>query len=154
MTNLPSRYIIAVAVALGALNYLWLAGGNATWVPDQYRGVVKAVALVLALAVFALGMAMTARASSRQWLGTTVAAGSMTAGLGFVLIVASSAVLARGQFFHDGIRLGDLRWDGPASRREPRRPMRAAPGIRTHAEVAALFDNGSSRSHLGTAVVG
>ncbi len=108
MTNLPSRYIIAVAVALGALNYLWLAGGNATWVPDQYRGVVKAVALVLALAVFALGMAMTARASSRQWLGTTVAAGSMTAGLGFVLIVASSAVLARGQFFHDGIRLGDL----------------------------------------------
>lgn len=108
MTNLPSRYIIAVAVALGALNYLWLAGGNATWVPDQYRGVVKAVALVLALAVFALGMSMTARASSRQWLGTTVAAGSMTAGLGFVLIVASSAVLARGQFFHDGIRLGDL----------------------------------------------
>ncbi len=108
MTNLPSRYIIAVAVALGALNYLWLAGGNATWVPDQYRGVVKAVALVLALAVFALGMSMTARASSRQWLGTTVAAGSMTAGLGFVLIEASSAVLARGQFFHDGIRLGDL----------------------------------------------
>lgn len=108
MTNLPWRHIVAVAVALSAVNYLWLAGGNASWVPDGYRSLVKTAALVIALCAFVLGMAMTARVSSQHWLGTTVAAGVIAAGLGLLLIVTSSALLARGQFFHDGVRRGDL----------------------------------------------
>lgn len=105
----PSPAIIGVvALALTCLNYLWLAGGNAAWVSEGYRELVKTLSLALALALFAAAMAVTARNSPEHWLKATVLTGALSTGFGFLLILASGAVLARGQFFHDGLRLGDL----------------------------------------------
>lgn len=103
-----SLVTVSVAVTLALLNYLWLAGGNASWVPDTGRSLVKTLSLGLAIAVFVAGAFVVARGAPEQWFRVTAATGALSGGLGFLLILLSSAVLARGQFFHDGVRLGPL----------------------------------------------
>lgn len=105
----PSTSVIGVvALALTCLNYLWLAGGNAGWIAEGHRELVKNLSLGLAFAVFAAATVVTARNTPEQWLKATVLTGALSTGVGFLLILLSSAVLARGQFFHDGLRLGNL----------------------------------------------
>jgi hypothetical protein len=106
----PSASFVAVSVAimLALLNYLWLAGGNASWIPETGRSMVKTVSLGLAIAVFISGAFVVARGAPEHGVRVTAATGALSGGLGFLLVLLSSAVLARGQFFHDGVRPGPL----------------------------------------------
>jgi len=108
MKALSLPIIAAVALALACLNYLWLAGGNAGWIAEGNRELVKNLSLGLAFVIFAVGAFFAARQAPDHWFQTAALTGALSGGLGFVLILLSSALLARGQLFHDGVRIGNV----------------------------------------------
>ncbi|HXE57365.1 MAG TPA: hypothetical protein VNK43_05150 [Gemmatimonadales bacterium] len=102
------RGAVLAALAFAALNLLWLAGGNASWVPDNQRALIKTGSIALALIIFAALIAHTARRLPASWLQPTVLTAALSVALGLVLILALSALWYPGPFFHDGVRLPQL----------------------------------------------
>ena len=105
MNTLPFRSVAAASAIFLLLDLAWLAGGNAGWVPEGQRSLVKILSLMLAVIAFVVLTIRVARhAAARDWLQITVVTGALSVGLGLVLILLVGSVLYHDQFFHDGVR--------------------------------------------------
>jgi hypothetical protein len=100
MNGLSIRWVLAAAAAFVVLDQLWLAGGNAEWVPENLRSVFKVSALLAAGAVY-VSVCIYSGMRADGWVRAAALHSGAAVGLGLFLIVTVSAIWRRGHFFHD-----------------------------------------------------
>ena len=93
---------LVVAAGYVALNYGWLFAANSAVVPESQRSFWKGTCLLAALAVYCASVAVPALRPEGGWAKRAAGAAGVAVLLGLIVIVISSAVFWRDQFFHDG----------------------------------------------------
>lgn len=102
MRPLALPIVTGTAAAYLLLDQLWLFAANSQRVSESGRPLLKALCIVVAVALYLATAAVIAIRRENRWvLATTLNAGA-AAGFGTVLIIAASALWWRDQFFHDG----------------------------------------------------
>jgi len=93
--------VAGAAVLYLLLNFLWLAAANSASVSEGSRPILKTLCLVGAVLVYVAAAILTAVREDESWPRKTAVNAGIAVAVGLVLIMISSALWRRGQFFHD-----------------------------------------------------
>jgi len=96
---LPS---VAVATLLYVvLNHAWLTVANSPSVSEGSRPLLKSLCVALAIVVYVAMAVFFAVREESSWVRRTALNSGAAVAIALILIIASSVVWRRGQFFHD-----------------------------------------------------
>jgi hypothetical protein len=101
MKNYSLVTIGLTAVAYLVLNHLWLAAANSGSVSDGTRPLLKALCLIAAVGLYLAVAGRVALHTESHWIRSTALIAGAAVAMGLILIVLSSLIWYKGQFFHD-----------------------------------------------------